>query len=55
VQQGQAHQPFQEIPDAWNARVDAFWQDVEARSAPPRPRTALSGERHAAATERPVS
>jgi 3-oxoadipate enol-lactonase len=28
---GEAHQPFQEIPDAWNARVDAFWQDVEAR------------------------
>jgi pimeloyl-ACP methyl ester carboxylesterase len=26
----EAHQPFQEIPEAWNARVDAFWQDVEA-------------------------
>jgi 3-oxoadipate enol-lactonase len=39
VQEGEAHQPFQEIPDAWNARVDAFWQDVEARiAAPPRPR-----------------
>ena len=24
----QAHQPFQEIPDAWNARVDAFWREV---------------------------
>ena len=24
----QAHQPFQEIPDQWNARVDAFWRDV---------------------------
>jgi pimeloyl-ACP methyl ester carboxylesterase len=22
---GQAHQPFQEIPDEFNARVDAFW------------------------------
>ena len=31
VQQGEAHQPFQESPDAWNARVDAFWQEVEAR------------------------
>ncbi len=27
---GQAHQPFQEIPDEFNARVDAFWRDVEA-------------------------
>jgi pimeloyl-ACP methyl ester carboxylesterase len=26
----EAHQPFQEIPDEWNARVDAFWGDVEA-------------------------
>ena len=26
----QAHQPFQEIPDEFNARVDAFWRDVEA-------------------------
>jgi len=24
----QAHQPFQEIPDQWNARVDAFWSEV---------------------------
>ncbi|QIN81938.1 alpha/beta fold hydrolase [Rubrobacter tropicus] len=29
---GEAHQPFQEIPDKWNARVDAFWQEVEARN-----------------------
>ncbi|GAA2136062.1 hypothetical protein GCM10009844_01980 [Nocardioides koreensis] len=28
---GQAHQPFQEIPDQWNARVDAFWREVEPR------------------------
>lgn len=27
---GEAHQPFQEVPDEWNARVDAFWRDVEA-------------------------
>jgi pimeloyl-ACP methyl ester carboxylesterase len=26
---GEAHQPFQEIPDEWNARVDAFWREVE--------------------------
>jgi pimeloyl-ACP methyl ester carboxylesterase len=26
-----AHQPFQEVPDEWNARVDAFWRAVEAR------------------------
>jgi pimeloyl-ACP methyl ester carboxylesterase len=28
---GEAHQPFQEVPDEWNARVDAFWRDVEAQ------------------------
>ena len=27
---GEAHQPFQEVPDEWNARVDAFWREVEA-------------------------
>jgi pimeloyl-ACP methyl ester carboxylesterase len=26
----QAHQPFQEIPDEFNARVDAFWRGVDA-------------------------
>ena len=26
----QAHQPFQEIPDEFNARVDAFWREVDA-------------------------
>jgi pimeloyl-ACP methyl ester carboxylesterase len=52
----ESHQPFQEIPDMWNARVDAFWQDVEARpAAPPRPRAAPSGESRAAAAKRPVS
>jgi len=41
VQEGQSHQPFQEIPEAWNARAHAFWQDVEAGSVvTPRPRTA---------------
>jgi pimeloyl-ACP methyl ester carboxylesterase len=28
---GEAHQPFQEIPDRWNARVDHYWRDVETR------------------------
>ena len=27
---GEAHQPFQEVPDEFNARVDAFWSEVEA-------------------------
>jgi pimeloyl-ACP methyl ester carboxylesterase len=28
--EGEAHQPFQESPDAFNERVDAFWRRVEA-------------------------
>jgi pimeloyl-ACP methyl ester carboxylesterase len=31
VLEEEAHQPFQEVPDEWNARVDAFWQEVRAR------------------------
>jgi 3-oxoadipate enol-lactonase len=31
VMEDEAHQPFQEVPDEWNARVDAFWREVEAR------------------------
>ncbi len=31
VMEEESHQPFQEIPDEWNARVDAFWHEVEAR------------------------
>ena len=27
----EAHQPFQEVPDLFNATVDAFWRQVEAR------------------------
>ena len=27
----EAHQPFQEVPDKFNARVDSFWREVEAR------------------------
>lgn len=29
VLEEEAHQPFQEIPDEWNARVEAFWREVE--------------------------
>jgi pimeloyl-ACP methyl ester carboxylesterase len=31
VMAGEAHQPFQEVPDEFNARVEAFWREVEAR------------------------
>jgi len=30
VMAGEAHQPFQEVPDAFNALVDAFWRDVQS-------------------------
>jgi pimeloyl-ACP methyl ester carboxylesterase len=30
VMDEESHQPFQEVPDDWNARVDAFWRNVEA-------------------------
>jgi len=28
----EAHQPFQEVPDQWNARVDTFWREVEGHA-----------------------
>jgi pimeloyl-ACP methyl ester carboxylesterase len=31
VMEEESHQPFQEVPDEWNARVDAFWREVEGR------------------------
>jgi pimeloyl-ACP methyl ester carboxylesterase len=31
VMEEEAHQPFQEVPDEWNARVDAFWRQIDAR------------------------
>ena len=31
VMSKEAHQPFQEVPDEWNARVDTFWREVEER------------------------
>jgi pimeloyl-ACP methyl ester carboxylesterase len=30
IMPGEAHQPFQEVPDVFNARADAFWREVEA-------------------------
>jgi pimeloyl-ACP methyl ester carboxylesterase len=30
VMEDESHQPFQEAPDDWNARVDAFWREAEA-------------------------
>ena len=30
LMQEESHQPFQEVPDEWNARVEAFWREVEA-------------------------
>ena len=33
----EAHQPFQEVPELFNARVDAFWREVEARGGLPGP------------------
>jgi pimeloyl-ACP methyl ester carboxylesterase len=32
IMEGEAHQPFQEVPEEWNARVDAFWREVEAKA-----------------------
>jgi pimeloyl-ACP methyl ester carboxylesterase len=31
VMEEEAHQPFQEVPDEWNARVDAFWRELDGR------------------------
>jgi len=31
VMEEEAHQPFQEVPEEWNAKVDAFWREVDAR------------------------
>lgn len=32
VMADQAHQPFQETPEEWNARVVAFWREIDARA-----------------------
>src|SRR5215211_2457881 len=31
VMPGEAHQPFQEVPEEFNARVETFWREVEAQ------------------------
>jgi pimeloyl-ACP methyl ester carboxylesterase len=31
---GEAHQPFQEVPDEFNRRVDAFWRTVDGHPSP---------------------
>jgi 3-oxoadipate enol-lactonase len=31
VMEEEAHHPFQEVPDEWNAVVDAFWRQLEMR------------------------
>jgi 3-oxoadipate enol-lactonase len=55
VMQGEAHQPFQEMPERWNARVDAFWRDVEAGlAAAPFPRLAHDGQRRPTVASRPA-
>ncbi len=32
IMEQESHQPFQEVPDQWNSRVDAFWRQAEARA-----------------------
>jgi pimeloyl-ACP methyl ester carboxylesterase len=32
VMDEESHQPFQEVPDDWNQRVDAFWRTVETNA-----------------------
>ena len=30
LMEGEAHQPFQEVPDEFNSLVDSFWQHLDA-------------------------
>jgi pimeloyl-ACP methyl ester carboxylesterase len=32
IMHDESHQPFQEVPDDWNARVHAFWRNVDANA-----------------------
>ncbi|MEU0371877.1 alpha/beta fold hydrolase [Streptomyces sp. NPDC006283] len=34
VMAGEAHQPFQESPDVFNARADAFWREIDDGTLP---------------------
>jgi 3-oxoadipate enol-lactonase len=55
VWETESHQPFQEVPDRWNDRVDAFWQQVDRLSAaPPVPRAAAE-EDQLVSPDRPTS
>lgn len=36
VLEEESHQPFQEVPEQWNALVDAFWRELDAPAAPGR-------------------
>ena len=42
VMEGEAHQPFQEVPDAWNDRVDAFWRGIAGSGDGPVPASGLA-------------
>jgi pimeloyl-ACP methyl ester carboxylesterase len=33
LMEGEAHQPFQEVPDQFNALVDAFWREIDSARA----------------------
>ena len=33
VMEEESHQPFQEVPADWNARVEAFWREVDGEAA----------------------
>ena len=33
VMDQEAHQPFQEVPEQWNARVHAFWHEIDEQAA----------------------
>nr|WP_313897030.1 alpha/beta fold hydrolase [Streptomyces sp. GC420] len=37
VMAGEAHQPFQESPDVFNARVDGFWREIGSGTLPSSP------------------
>jgi 3-oxoadipate enol-lactonase len=55
VWETESHQPFQEVPDRWNDRVDAFWQQVDRLpAAPPVPRAAAE-EDQLVSPDRPTS
>jgi pimeloyl-ACP methyl ester carboxylesterase len=44
VLENEAHQPFQEVPDEWNDRVDAFWHEVDAAREVRRDTQAISSK-----------